>query len=94
MATPKELPGFYYDLTKKRYFPGKRPPASSTSTPSTTLVRPEGTVDTQVAHQKHSRRGSTYQHLVKLKSNPFAYGARRRFHTYGPSILIKIVLVE
>lgn len=84
MATLKELPGFYYDPVKKRYFPGKRPPAPSTPTPTATS-RSAVAAETQATHGKPIRRGSTYQSLARLKANPFAYGARRRFQTYDRS---------
>ncbi|KIO34129.1 hypothetical protein M407DRAFT_17039 [Tulasnella calospora MUT 4182] len=98
MATLKELPGFYYDPVKKRYFPGKRPPAPSTPAPTAT-ARSTVTGDMQAAHAKQARRGSTYQSLARLKANPFAYGARRRFQTqaqdriYGSTSLCRSQMV-
>ncbi|KAG9042948.1 hypothetical protein FS837_010196 [Tulasnella sp. UAMH 9824] len=80
MATVKELPGFYYDPVKKRYFPGKRPPAPTAPTP-TAASRSTVAAETQITHGRQARRGSTYQSLARLKANPFAYGARRRFQT-------------
>ncbi|KAG8916992.1 hypothetical protein FRC01_002730 [Tulasnella sp. 417] len=98
MATHKELPGFYYDPVRKRYFPGKRPPGPSLLPASTAPARSAIAADTLVGHTKQPRRG-TYQTLARLKANPFAYGARRRFQRqaqdqlYGSTSLCRSEIV-